>query len=149
VAPEVVAAWAHVSFINISPFLDSNDRVARALTSLILMKAGGLPFHVSFAKKLDYLRCLHQALTTKNLSVFVEFIMEQQKAFGEEIANLEYNFQLDLRSKGLFCSGYRKPLTRQYLRDGLVNFDSALELESFDQEYVFDRDYALWGTWED
>jgi len=75
--------------------------------------------------------------------------MEQQKAFGEEIANLEYNFQLDLRSKGLFCSGYRKPLTRQYLRDGLVNFDSALELESFDQEYVFDRDYALWGTWED
>ena len=42
VCPEVEAAWLHHRFTQIHPFQDGNGRVARALTSAVLLKAGYL-----------------------------------------------------------------------------------------------------------
>jgi Fic family protein len=43
VAPEVEAAWLHHRFTLIHPFEDGNGRVARAIASLVFIKAGWFP----------------------------------------------------------------------------------------------------------
>jgi Fic family protein len=40
VPPEVEAAWLHHRFAQIHPFSDGNGRVARAIASLVFIKAG-------------------------------------------------------------------------------------------------------------
>ena len=46
VAPEVEAAWLHHRFTQIHPFQDGNGRVARALATLVFIKAGCFPLVV-------------------------------------------------------------------------------------------------------
>lgn len=46
VRPEVEAAWLHHRFTEIHPFEDGNGRVARALATMIFLKAGFLPLVV-------------------------------------------------------------------------------------------------------
>ena len=46
VPPEVEAAWLHHRFTQIHPFQDGNGRVARALASLVFIRAGWFPFVV-------------------------------------------------------------------------------------------------------
>jgi Fic family protein len=43
VPPEVEAAWLHHRFTQIHPFQDGNGRVARALASLVFIRAGWFP----------------------------------------------------------------------------------------------------------
>ena len=43
VPPEVEAAWLHHRFAQIHPFQDGNGRIARALATLVLVKAGWFP----------------------------------------------------------------------------------------------------------
>lgn len=47
VPPEVEAAWMHHVFTQIHPFEDGNGRVARAIASLILIKAGWFPLVIT------------------------------------------------------------------------------------------------------
>ncbi|MGQ0679367.1 MAG: Fic family protein [Actinomycetota bacterium] len=47
VAPEVQSAWLHHRFTQIHPFEDGNGRVARALASLVFIRAGWFPLAVS------------------------------------------------------------------------------------------------------
>ena len=43
VRPEVEAAWLHHRFAQIHPFQDGNGRVARALSTMVFLKAGFVP----------------------------------------------------------------------------------------------------------
>lgn len=61
VAPEVEAAWLHHRFTQIHPFQDGNGRVARALATLVLIKAGRFPLVVRSSKKNEYLDALESA----------------------------------------------------------------------------------------
>lgn len=61
VAPEVSAAWLHHRFTQIHPFQDGNGRVARALASLVLIKAGLFPLVVPRDEKSVYLESLELA----------------------------------------------------------------------------------------
>jgi len=56
--PVIVAAWAHHRFTQIHPYQDGNGRVARALTSYVLLKAGLLPLVIDRELRTDYLDCL-------------------------------------------------------------------------------------------
>jgi len=85
VAPEVLAAWAHVSLIHIHPFLDGNGRVARALSSLLLMQEGLLPFDVPQSERTDYQNSLEESFDTQDVSAFVHFIVRQQQRFLMEL----------------------------------------------------------------
>ncbi len=42
-APEVISAWIHHRFTQIHPFQDGNGRVARALATMVFLKAGLFP----------------------------------------------------------------------------------------------------------
>src|SRR5205807_5503511 len=43
IAPEVEGAWLHHRFTQIHPFQDGNGRIARALASLVFLRAGWFP----------------------------------------------------------------------------------------------------------
>ena len=61
VPSEVQAAWLHHRFTQIHPFQDGNGRVARAITSLVLVKDGLFPFVVTRDDKPGYLHALEAA----------------------------------------------------------------------------------------
>ena len=61
VAPEVQAAWLHHRFAQIHPFEDGNGRVARALATLILLRAEWLPLVVTNDRREVYLNALNAA----------------------------------------------------------------------------------------
>ena len=60
-APEVEAAWLHHRFTQIHPFQDGNGRIARALATLIFIKANWLPLVVRDKDRKDYLGALEAA----------------------------------------------------------------------------------------
>lgn len=58
VPPEVEAAFLHHRFTQIHPFQDGNGRVARALASLVLLRAGWFPLTIDRERKEDYIETL-------------------------------------------------------------------------------------------
>jgi Fic family protein len=63
VSPIVLAAWLHLSFIQIHPFQDGNGRVARSLASIVLIENGLFPMVVTLKDKSNYIRALDLANT--------------------------------------------------------------------------------------
>ena len=61
VAPEVDAAWLHHRFVQIHPFQDGNGRLARALATLIFIKADWLPLVVRDDERDKYIDALEAA----------------------------------------------------------------------------------------
>lgn len=61
VPPEVLAAWLHHRFTQIHPYQDGNGRVARALATIVVVKAGLGPFTVDVQNKARYLDRLEDA----------------------------------------------------------------------------------------
>ena len=59
--PIVLAAWLHHRFTQIHPYQDGNGRVARALTTLVLLRAELLPLVIDRDLRVEYIRCLEAA----------------------------------------------------------------------------------------
>jgi len=78
VSPEIEAAWLHHRFAQIHPFQDGNGRVARALASLVLIKAGLFPFVVSREDRSFYIDSLGRA-DAGDLSRLVRMIERAQR----------------------------------------------------------------------
>ena len=60
-SPDVCAAWLHHRFVQIHPFQDGNGRVARAIASLVLIRAGWFPLVVTRDDRDDYIEALERA----------------------------------------------------------------------------------------
>lgn len=78
VAPEVEAAWLHHRFVQIHPFQDGNGRVARALATLVFIKAGWLPLVVRDRQRNEYIGALEEA-DEGNLKPLVLFFSKLQR----------------------------------------------------------------------
>jgi fido (protein-threonine AMPylation protein) len=61
IAPEVQAAWLHHVFTQVHPFEDGNGRVARALATLVFIKAGEFPLVVTREDRAKYIDALEKA----------------------------------------------------------------------------------------
>jgi fido (protein-threonine AMPylation protein) len=59
--PVVLAAWFHHRFTQIHPYQDGNGRVARALTTLILLRAELLPLVIDRDLRVEYIHALESA----------------------------------------------------------------------------------------
>jgi Fic family protein len=59
--PIIVAAWLQHRFTQIHPYQDGNGRVARALTTLILLRADLLPMVIDRNLRVDYIKALESA----------------------------------------------------------------------------------------
>lgn len=75
---ELSAAWLHHRFVQVHPFQDGNGRVARAITSLVLIQGGGFPFVVLRDERDAYFAAL-RAADDGDLVPLVEFIGAHQQ----------------------------------------------------------------------
>lgn len=74
--PVELAAWVHLNFVNIHPFIDGNGRTARLLTNLILFKFGYSVIIIPPILRADYIEALKASQTQNNDVVFNNFISE-------------------------------------------------------------------------
>ncbi len=85
VQPQVEAAWLHHAFTQIHPFQDGNGRVARAISSLVLIKGEYFPLVVSRDDRTKYIDALESA-DGGDLSQLVSmFATIQKRAFTKAI----------------------------------------------------------------
>lgn len=61
IPPEVLSAWLHHRFTQIHPFQDGNGRIARAIASLVFLKAGLFPLVVRDSDREEYISSLEKA----------------------------------------------------------------------------------------
>lgn len=59
--PVIVASWLHHRFTQIHPYQDGNGRVARALTTMVLLRAGILPIVIGRDMRVEYIAALESA----------------------------------------------------------------------------------------
>jgi len=91
VPPEVEAAWLHHRFTEIHPFQDGNRRVARALASLVFLRAGWFPLVINRDMREGYIAALEKAdganQTVGDLSALVGlFSKRQENAFVKALS---------------------------------------------------------------
>lgn len=84
----IIAAWMHHAFAMIHPFQDGNGRVARILTSLILIKDNLFPFTVNRDQKTAYINALEKA-DDGIVQPFVSFVCDQQRSIIDEALNFD------------------------------------------------------------
>jgi len=80
VPPEVEAAWLHHRFTQIHPFQDGNGRIARALASLVLIRAKFFPLVMVRESRSDYIDALQHADKLDDLRPLVELIAKHQES---------------------------------------------------------------------
>jgi Fic family protein len=80
--PIELAAFVHIRFVGIHPFVDGNGRTARLLMNLELMKAGFPPVVIAVEDRLEYYKALDTAHTTNDNRLFLK-LMEKvvEKSF--------------------------------------------------------------------
>ncbi len=75
---EVQAAWLHHVFTQIHPFADGNGRVARAIATLIFLKADWFPLVITRDDRVQYIEAL-EAADWGNLSPLVSIFVRSQR----------------------------------------------------------------------
>jgi len=75
---EIEAAWLHHRFTQIHPYQDGNGRVARALASLLFIKAGWFPIVVTRDSRGPYIDAL-EAADIGSLAPLVALFVDAQK----------------------------------------------------------------------
>jgi fido (protein-threonine AMPylation protein) len=92
---EVEAAWLHHRFTQIHPFADGNGRVARAIASLVLIKAGWFPLIVKRDDRVRYIEALEKA-DAEELKPLVSMATESQRNALMEAAEVAWDIALRL-----------------------------------------------------
>ena len=77
--PIIAAAWLHHRFTQIHPYQDGNGRVARALTTLVLLRAELLPLVIDRDLRVEYLKALESA-DAGELSVLASLFARLERA---------------------------------------------------------------------
>jgi Fic/DOC family len=90
VPPEVEAAWLHHRFSQIHPFAEGNGRVARAIASLVFIKAGWFPLIVKRDDKPRYIEALETA-DKGDLKPLVALFVEGQRSALLEATEIAYD----------------------------------------------------------
>jgi Fic family protein len=84
--PIIVTAWFHHRFAQIHPYQDGNGRVARALSTLVLLKADLLPVVVDRDSRSDYIRALEAADRGTLSPLVVQFATLEKRAILQALS---------------------------------------------------------------
>ncbi len=96
VPPEVEAAWLHHRFVQIHPFQDGNGRLARALATLIFIKADWLPLVVRDDERDKYIAAL-EAADDGDLKPLVQFFAAVQRRQFINVIGIARDIRQSLR----------------------------------------------------
>lgn len=94
--PVLASAWLHHRFTQIHPFQDGNGRVARALVTLLLLKANLLPIVVDRDMRTAYIDTLEEA-DAGDLRGLAELFAEQERNLIIEALSVEAKSETDQR----------------------------------------------------
>jgi len=86
--PIIIATWFHHAFTQIHPFQDGNGRMARLLTSLILIRHQLFPLNVLRNEKPEYIKALEEA-DNKKPERLVKFFSKIQRRNIEFALNIQ------------------------------------------------------------
>ena len=114
--PEVEAAWLHHRFVQIHPFQDGNGRIARALSTLVFVKAGWFPLVVRDRDRDRYIRAL-EAADADDLSPVVEYFGDLQKGEFIKALSIARDVMSSVRAEDAIKAVRRQMLRR---RDALT-----------------------------
>ncbi|MBF0317133.1 MAG: Fic family protein [Nitrospirae bacterium] len=127
VSPEIEAAWLHHRFTQIHPFQDGNGRIARALSSLIFIKAGWLPLTVTNNDRVAYITALEHA-DRGDLSHLIKlFAKIQRMIFCKALAIVE---QVRVKEDAQQVIYAAKELLLQQRQDLIKQWDKAKDISS-------------------
>ncbi|KAB7887423.1 Fic family protein [Poseidonibacter ostreae] len=77
-----LAAWVHIEFVAIHPFIDRNGRTSRLLMNSELIKAGYPPVVINVEDRLEYYKALDTAHITGDSTLFLELMKKvSEKSF--------------------------------------------------------------------
>lgn len=120
VPPEVEAAWLHHRFTLIHPFQDGNGRMARCLSTLVLLRAHWLPLVVTRKDRADYLQALRQA-DVGDLAPLVRLFGELQRRDIRHALSLSGDVVRDKKDVAEILAGAAEKLaTRRTFDDRLA-----------------------------
>jgi Fic family protein len=74
--PLVVAAYFHIGFEIVHPFVDGNGRVGRLLMNFILHKNGYPMINIPVERRFEYYDCLQAAQVDGNLRPFIDLLLD-------------------------------------------------------------------------
>ena len=74
--PIVVAAYFHIGFEIVHPFVDGNGRVGRLLMNFILHKNGYPMINIPLERRFEYYDCLHAAQVDGTLRPFIDLLLD-------------------------------------------------------------------------
>ena len=103
---EVAAAWLHHRFTQIHPYQNGNGRLARALASLLFIRAGWLPLVVTREDRAEYVDSL-KAADEGALGSLVSFLVLAEK---REIGQAVRAFSRPVRTVGQAIAAARNTL---------------------------------------
>lgn len=121
--PELSAAWLHHRFTQIHPFQDGNGRVARALASLVFLRAGLFPLVVTRDERGEYLDALSDA-DRGDLGTLVDLFSRLQRSALVKALGLSAAVRQDRDRVGILVT----QLAEEYARRSTARRDSLLEL---------------------
>ena len=122
VPPEIEASWLHHRFAQIHPFQDGNGRVARALASLVFIKAGWFPLVVTRDHQARYIEALEEADKGALPSLVNLFSALERKAFvdalgiAREVMQEEERIEQVISSIGDLFAARNEALRREWER---------------------------------
>jgi len=79
------AAWTHFTFVQIHPFQDGNGRIARLLTSLVLIQGGLFPFALERSQRPQYIGALEAADDGSYQPLLDMLMADQLDSMGPEV----------------------------------------------------------------
>ncbi|MDZ4654945.1 MAG: Fic family protein [Coriobacteriia bacterium] len=165
VSPEVSAAWLHHRFTQVHPFQDGNGRIARALASLVLLKAGWFPLVIDRQTRENYIGALETADSGDLGPLVGLFVKIEKRAFmkavslshevqaGRESVQNVIGAALDrlrrkspsVRMRGVFETAHRlEAQTVERLHD--LSGDLDRELDTIDRSYYANNDASTDST---
>jgi prophage maintenance system killer protein len=131
VPPEIEAAWLHHRFVQVHPFQDGNGRIARALASLVFIKAGWFPLVVTRDDRERYIEALEEADRGSLSSLVALFSALERKAFvkalgiAREVLQEEDRIEQVISSIGHLFAARNEALRREWERAKEVAGDLA------------------------
>jgi hypothetical protein len=97
--PVIVAAWLHHGFTQIHPYQDGNGRVARALTTLVILRSELLPLVIDRDLRVEYIKSLEAADAGDLSSLASQFARLERGAIMQALsvdADAEITYQRTL-----------------------------------------------------
>lgn len=108
VSTEVLAAWLHHRFTQIHPFQDGNGRIARALASLVFIKAQWFPVVITRDYRSEYIDALEKADYGDLEPLIRLFSRLQKKAFLKALSLSEQVLERDEPVSQVLSSAFDK-----------------------------------------